>query len=377
MSKVNATLACNLDKELLSAELPLFAASEVEAIEWSFDTLFNHTQIPDWFVDLLSAFSNEKKLIGHGVFFSLFKAKWSKEQSNWLSHLKKINNYFKFDHVTEHFGLMTGKNFHDGAPLSVPYTSSAVRIAQDRLRRMSDVCQCPVGLENLAFSYSFDDVQRQGAFMDEILSPINGFLILDLHNLYCQTHNFEIRFEEIIHGYNLDMVREIHISGGSWDTSNIDGVSKKIRRDTHDDCVPEEVFEFLTIALTKCPNIKYVVLEQMGFALKTDNQKSEFRDDFLKMKAIVKNHNLKNTKRRSNSFKNNSGPIVELPFEDLLFYEQQLVLSNLLESSTSAVHFIESLKKSSLRSTDWKVENWNSEMLETAYKIAQKWKANP
>lgn len=53
--------------------------------------------------------------------------------------------------------------------------------------------------------------------MDKLVMPFCHFIILDLHNLYCQIHNFNIPFEEILTGYPLNKVREIHISGGSWE----------------------------------------------------------------------------------------------------------------------------------------------------------------
>ena len=166
--------------------------SRVEAIEWSFDTLFNFQQIPGWFLSLLHAFSNEKRLIGHGVFFSLFSGKWTSSQNDWLDQLRKTSTDFHFDHITEHFGFMTGKDFHHGAPLNIPYSRVTRDIGKDRLKRIQDACACPVGLENLAFSYSLDEVKRHGQFLEELLHPVNGFIILDLHNLYCQIHNFSI-----------------------------------------------------------------------------------------------------------------------------------------------------------------------------------------
>jgi len=46
MAKINATIACNLDSNLLLSALPLFAQEKVEAIEWSFDTLYGFSNIP-------------------------------------------------------------------------------------------------------------------------------------------------------------------------------------------------------------------------------------------------------------------------------------------------------------------------------------------
>jgi uncharacterized protein (UPF0276 family) len=97
--------------------------------------------------------------------------------------------------------LFLGENFHYGAPLPSPYGASTLRIGQDRLSRIYDACRYPVGLENLAFSYLLDEVKHHGEFLEKLLDPVHGFLILDLHNLYCQLHNFAVPDEEFIAQY--------------------------------------------------------------------------------------------------------------------------------------------------------------------------------
>jgi uncharacterized protein (UPF0276 family) len=371
--KLLSSVACNLDANILSASLPLLEESRVEAIEWSFDALFKVKDVPSWFMELLHAFSSEKRLIGHGIFFSLFSGKWSAEQQAWLKHLEKTAADFHFDHVTEHFGFMTGRDFHHGAPLNIPYSKTTLEIGRDRLKRMYEACKCPVGLENLAVSYSLEEVKRHGIFLDQLVEPVNGFIILDLHNLYCQLHNFSVEFDLIIDMYPLHRVREIHISGGSWDDSDIDP-GKRIRRDTHDDAVPAEVFYLLEKTIPKCPNLKYVVLEQLGNGLETDESKKLFYDDFLLMEKIVKQQNQRNPSDDIASFLPLDMVVTGKAAEDETLYKQQLELSDILVSSSSFNDAIHSLSKSSLANSDWKIEDWEPSMIETAMKIAQKWK---
>jgi uncharacterized protein (UPF0276 family) len=374
MSKILSSVACNLDANLLAATLPLFAADEVEGIEWSFDTLYKTRNIPPWFTQLLTAFSSENRLVGHGVFFSLFSGKWSEEQENWLLQLKKKCEYFNFDHITEHFGFMTGENFHQGAPISLPFTSETLAIGHDRLKRIYNACERPVGLENLAFAYSLDEVKKHGEFLEKLIEPVNGFIILDLHNLYCHLHNFDCNFDEIILLYPLSRVREIHISGGSWEDSTAK-TDRKIRRDTHNEPVPEEVFELLKDCIPLCPNLKFVVMEQLGTGLKTLESKTAFQQDFLRMKGIVKQNNTNDSLNTSNTFLpyNNSFHLSK-PIENLSLYNQQLQLSDILESATDYKDAQLRLEKSDMKNTAWEVEKWDIGMLETAIAIAQKWK---
>lgn len=374
--RILPAVACNLDTNILTACLPLLEESRVEAIEWSFDALFKVKQVPDWFLELLAAFSKEGRLIGHGVFFSLFSGKWLPEQETWLQQLQHITAAFRFDHVTEHFGFMTGRDFHHGAPLNIPYAPSTLAIGQDRLRRIQAACCCPVGLENLAFSYCLDEVRQHGEFLDALLEPVNGFIILDLHNLYCQLHNFDIAFDELIALYPLDKVREIHISGGSWQNSHIIP-GRKIRRDTHDDSVPPEVFQLLEIVICRCQNLKYVVMEQLGDGLSTEESRTVFYRDFLRMESVV---NESNTGRFSDpvdiSFLPPLSDITHPPIEDETLYQQQLELSAILETAGSYDEAKQRLGQSTLAHSAWRIENWEPYMLETAISIARKWATN-
>ena len=373
MSKIFSSISCNLDANILKAALPLLQSEKVEAIEWSFDTLYNHRKIPQWFVDLVAAFGNQKRLIGHGVFFSLFSGKWSASQEDWLAHLRKMAHNFNFDHITEHFGFMTGEDFHKGAPIGVPLTPTTLAIGRDRMQRISEAANCPVGLENLAFSYSLEAIKKHGEFLGKLVEPVNGFIILDLHNLYCQIHNFDVSFDDLIQLYPLELVREIHISGGSWEASEIEP-EKKIRRDTHDDAVPNEVFQLLDKTIEQCPNLKYVVLEQIGAGLETDESRKQFQNDFLKMDEIVKRKSEVLPKVKTESFLNQNMISPGKPLEDETLHQQQKELSNILETSKSYSEVRNRLSSSNLANSDWDIEKWKPEMLETVFQIAQKWK---
>lgn len=373
MSKLLSSISCNLDSHLLLAALPLLEAEKVQAIEWSFDALYKTPELPSWFNELLTAYSQEGRLIGHGVYFSLFSGKWLPEQQAWLSHLKQLSAAFRFDHISEHFGFMTGQDFHQGAPLGIPFTKQTLAIGQDRLKRIADAGRCPVGLENLAFSYSLEEVKRHGVFLEQLVEPVNGFLILDLHNVYCQLHNFNLSIDDLIAYYPIDRVREIHVSGGSWEDSPT-APGKKIRRDTHDDAVPEEVFQLLQYMIGKCQNLKYIVLEQIGSALETPERRTRFQKDFEKLDAIVQQENRKDSKPFTHSFLPTTNGFSGPPLEDQLLYDQQLELSHILHSATTYDHACQLLSFSSLANTEWNVETWEAHMLETAMAIAQKWK---
>ncbi|RYZ55261.1 MAG: DUF692 family protein [Sphingobacteriales bacterium] len=365
---MKAGIAVNADADLLRAAFPLFEQEKVGVVEWAFDTLYDQRTLPPWFEELLGHYSSEGALLGHGVFFSLFSARWSPQQAAWLTALKALSRRFSFDHVTEHFGFMTGSDFHKGAPLNIPYNHTTLAIGQDRLARIQDACGCPVGLENLAFTWSADEAKKQGSFLEKLVTHVNGFIILDLHNLYCQLHNFKLGFEDMARFYPLHLVREIHISGGSWDSV----AGRQIRRDTHDDQVPADVFDLLEMAIPLCPNLRFVILEQIGQGLVTGESQMQYQKDFLRLEMMLQHIPVDSGGRLDFSPLLPAFPSV--PPEDILLAGQQSELCRMLESTESYEQLQHELKNSGICGTDWAIESWEPEMLETARRIAAKWK---
>ena len=270
-----------LEADFAAATQPLFATGEVEVLEWSFDVGWGRS-VPPWAEQLVSFYSQHQQLLGHGVSFSPLSAEWQTRQTDWLRQLGQEVARRDYQHVSEHFGFMTAGDFHQSAPLPVPRTPATLAIGRDRLARLADTCPCSVGLENLAFAFGQRDVASQGDFLDALLEPVDGFLLLDLHNIYCQSCNFDVDPWSLIESYPLDRVRELHVSGGSW-TEARDG--QAVRRDTHDGSVPALLFELLPRVLDRCPQVQYVILERLGGTF--TNAEAEFQADFRRLRHTV------------------------------------------------------------------------------------------
>ena len=362
MKKPLLGISMMAESEFVSAILPLLQSSSIEVLEWSFDTFYNAKE-PVWLSDLLNFYSENNRLIGHGVYYSLFDAKWSDRQEVWLERLKQEIKKRQYNHITEHFGFMNTENFHQGVPLPVSLHPPTLQIGKDRLHRLQDAVEIPVGIENLAFSFSVDDVKEQGVFLDKLIEEIDGFLILDLHNIYCQACNFDVDMQEIIQSYPLDKVKEIHLSGGSWQES-IYG-KKSIRRDTHDDDIPDEIWAVLPSVLLQCKNVQYVIIERLGHSIKTERDKQNFLSDFVKAQTII---NVLDWSGRENRFwSKKEVNISKKPLEDAILYEEQTRFTKLLFDSVDPIL----VKKQDFQY--FNTETWNEEMIMTAQNILKKW----
>lgn len=351
------------ETDFVSAILPLLESNEMDVVEWSFDT-FYHIREPQWLSDLLDFYSDNKRLLGHGVYYSLFDAKWTERQDVWLQKLKIEAEKRSYTHITEHFGFMNTENFHQGVPLPVPLHPEILKLGKDRLLRIQDVVEVPIGIENLAFSFSPDDVREQGEFLYRLIEDTDGFLILDLHNVYCQASNFNMEIMELVDLYPLEKVKEIHLSGGSWENS-IYTKNKWIRRDTHDDAIPQELFDVLPDVISRCSHLKYIIIERLGHTIKTEPDKLSFLSDFKKVRKIIDNTEEK--EEISYPWKKKNTVLRNDPLENLLLFEDQKNLNKLLFESQDP----EIIRNYAFRY--FKTEKWDLEMIHTAAQIIKKW----
>ncbi len=270
------------EPEFFQATRQLFEAGQVEVVEWSFDVGWGRS-LPSWLTELLTFYSDRDRLLGHGVSYSLLSAQRQVPQAQWLAKYQAELQKYHYHHVSEHFGWMAAGEFYQSAPLSLPLTSQTLAMGINRLQKLAQVSTMPVGIENLAFAWHAQEAIEQGSFIRQLLAPVNGFVLLDLHNLYCQMANFNQSATALLAGYPLELVREIHIAGGSWRKAG----QRQLRRDTHDAAVPAEVFELLGTMLPQCPNLQAVILERLGDTLKTEEARVGLRQDFEKLRRLV------------------------------------------------------------------------------------------
>jgi len=274
-----------------AAALPLFEAGLVDALEVDIDYEWGarrgriHPR-PAWQSELLDMFAEEDALYGHGVWFSFLTARLDDRQRRWLELLAEECARRRYRHVTEHFGWMTSGPFIQNTMFPMPYTRAAVELGRDRLALLAAATGCPVGLENLATALGSADATEQAAFLADLLAP-SGVLILDVHNVWTQAVNLGLPAEQLLLGYPFHLVREIHVSGGSWFQPEHTADRRAVRMDTHDGAMPRaELLPLLALALARCDQLEVVIYERRG-VLGSAAAREAYRDDFRALCAAV------------------------------------------------------------------------------------------
>ena len=196
----------------------------------------------------------------HGVELSIGSAHGLND--GYLRMLDSFQKEWPFVWHSEHLGFQTIAGDDDstleiGVPLPMPATLEAVELVATRSTTIQQRYSVPFLLENPAHYFSAlptdPEIGSEYGFLNAFTQKSGCYLLLDLHNLYCNAVNHRFDAREVIDTLPLDRVIEIHVAGGSWR----DG----FWMDAHDGRVPEPVWELLDYVLPLAPNVAGVVFE--------------------------------------------------------------------------------------------------------------------
>jgi len=324
------------DEAFLEAVRPLFAEGLVAALEWDIDDSwgFASRTPPAWAERMLDLYAEEGALYGHGVWLSVLTTPWQPRQEAWLERLAQECRRRPYRHVSEHFGFTAAGPFTRSTMLPLPYCGASVDLGRDRVERLRAATGGPVGLEVLANTLSPVDAVDQGPFLDAVLAPSGGFLVLDVHNVWTQAVNTGLPPELLLESYPLERVRELHVSGGSWARALGAGDSRPVRLDSHDGPLLPPVLSLLRRALALCPRCELVIVERRGETLQSEAVREEWRAHYRAVVELVAE--ARETPLASVRVSSGAPPPDLLDAVSLARYQRELVTA-LVEESDSQV----------------------------------------
>lgn len=204
-----------------------------------------------------------KPFVAHGVGFSLGTARRDPERDErWLRRIRADHAIFGFEWYTDHLGVTLLDGHELALPLPLPMTDGAAVLVRRSLARLQGAVP-DVGFENSTFYYHLGDPLDEPAWIARALAAPRTHLLLDLHNVHTTAENAGFDPREYLARAPLEKVVEIHVSGGSTSEEGWLPSRRRMRLDSHDGAVPEEVWRLLEAVLPRCPNLRGVTLERM------------------------------------------------------------------------------------------------------------------
>lgn len=212
---------------------------------------------PDNNYTVPSFYEKNTQVLAHSTQFSLFDPNFN--VNRWLEKCTSNLRGKSISFMSVHFGLNRFGNHRLWTFLPIQPDKKQISMAADRLKQISDYFSCPVGVENLALALSVEDIFCQIDSLEKLIKYSDCYILLDLHNVFCQAQNYSLSFEELVSRYPLDRVLEIHMSGGSDFRTTSSGAD--FRRDTHDGPLPMDLLSIYKKNAFKLNRLKWIIYE--------------------------------------------------------------------------------------------------------------------
>ncbi len=165
-----------------------------------------------------------------------------------LSKLKTLVDRYNPILVSDHAAWSASGNAHLNDLLPLPYTQESLERLCNNINQVQDTLKRGILVENPSTYIAFkDNDMSEPEFMNNLCSSTGCGMILDVNNIYVQSHNHGIDPYEYIDAINTDYVGEIHLAGH---------IEKKFGEhslliDTHNQNVCDEVWKLYDYAIKK------------------------------------------------------------------------------------------------------------------------------
>jgi uncharacterized protein (UPF0276 family) len=164
---------------------------------------------------------------------------------------------------SEHLAFVRAGGYEIGHLAAPPRSEASVENAARNLRKAVRLIGAQPAMENIATLIQPPcSPLSEPAWMAQISRASGCDLLLDLHNLYANSVNFQFDPLRFLDELPLERVRTIHIAGGRWITSP-DGRSQYLL-DDHLHAVTGPVYELLAEVAARVTQPLTVILERDG-----------------------------------------------------------------------------------------------------------------
>ena len=145
--------------------------------------------------------------------------------------VQRIEPAYVSDHLC--WGRHDGRYAHELLPL--PYTDEALQLVTERVRRVQDVLQRQILLENVSSYVAYrESTMTEWAFLSRVADGADCGILLDVNNIYVSSRNHGFDALAYLDGVPAARVAQFHLAGHSD--------KGRYLLDTHDVEVPDSVW---------------------------------------------------------------------------------------------------------------------------------------
>jgi uncharacterized protein (UPF0276 family) len=211
-------------------------------VDW-FEILSENYMVPGGKpLAMLDQIRRDYPMAMHGVSMSIGSA--GGPDLDYLLDLKKLARRVEPLWISDHLCWtgVHGRNMHDLLPL--PYTDDTIKLVVQNIRRVQDVLERAIVLENVSSYLSFSaDSMPEWEFLAAVAKESDSLILLDVNNIYVSSVNHGFDPRRYLDGIPVGRVQQIHLAGHHDHGTHI--------IDTHDHPVADPVWALYGAALQR------------------------------------------------------------------------------------------------------------------------------
>lgn len=125
--------------------------------------------------------------------------------------------------------------------MPIPFTEEAVRYVADRVRRVQDILEQRIALENVSYYAPTDSSMSEKDFLLAVLQESDCDLMLDINNIVVNSINHKYDTGEFLRDMPAERIRYFHLAGHYVEDEDL-------RIDTHGSAVDNQSWQLLADA---------------------------------------------------------------------------------------------------------------------------------
>ena len=122
--------------------------------------------------------------------------------------------------------------------MPIPFTEEAVHYVADRVRRVQDILEQRIALENVSYYAPTDSSMTEKDFLLAVLQEADCDLMLDINNIVVNSINHRYDASEFLQDMPADRIRYFHLAGHYVEDEDL-------RIDTHGTAVDDQAWALL------------------------------------------------------------------------------------------------------------------------------------
>jgi uncharacterized protein (UPF0276 family) len=122
--------------------------------------------------------------------------------------------------------------------MPIPFTDDAVRYVADRVRRVQDILEQRIALENVSYYAPTDSSMSEKEFLLAVLTEADCDLMLDINNIVVNSINHQYDANDFLNDMPAERIRYFHLAGHYVEADDL-------RIDTHGTAVDSDAWQLL------------------------------------------------------------------------------------------------------------------------------------